>query len=91
MIFLTGNGIIQTGNGITYPIYRPLIKILLLQNVSHFYPESSKLIFETGNVIIQTEKAIIFPTSIASRPLIKNPFLQNIFVKTPTQPQLNLT
>ena len=31
--FKTGNRIIQTGNGIIYPISRPLIKKLLLQNV----------------------------------------------------------
>ena len=37
MIFETGNGIIQTGNGIIYPTSWPLIRKLLLQNVSHFY------------------------------------------------------
>ena len=42
LIFLTGNGIIQTGNGsiqtgngIISPTSRPLMKKLLLQNVSH--------------------------------------------------------
>ena len=34
-IIQTGNVIIQTGNGIIYPTFRPLIKKLLLQNVSH--------------------------------------------------------
>ena len=32
-----GNGIIQTGNGIISLISWPLIKILILQNVSNFY------------------------------------------------------
>merc|ERR1712208_222803 len=35
LIFKTGNGIIQTGNGIISPTSRPLMKKLLLQNVSH--------------------------------------------------------
>merc|ERR1711891_84472 len=35
LIFKTGNGIIQTGNGIISPTSRPLLKKLLLQNVSH--------------------------------------------------------
>ena len=35
LIFKTGNGIIQTRNGIITPTSRPLIKKLLLQNVSH--------------------------------------------------------
>ena len=34
-IIQTGNGIIQTDNGIISPPSRPLIKKLLLQNVSH--------------------------------------------------------
>ena len=34
LIFKTGNGIIQTGNGIISPTSRPLIKKLLLQDVS---------------------------------------------------------
>ena len=37
MIFKTVNRIIQTGNGIISPISRPLIKKLILQNVSHFH------------------------------------------------------
>ena len=37
LIFKTGNRIIQTGNGIIYPIFRPLIKKLPLHSVSHFY------------------------------------------------------
>ena len=37
LIFKTGNGIIQTGNGIISPTSRPLIKKLLLQNVSHLF------------------------------------------------------
>ena len=37
MIFKTGNGIIQTGNGIISPTSGPLIKKLLLQDVSRFY------------------------------------------------------
>ena len=36
-ILQTGNGIIQTGNGIISPTSWPLIRKLLLQNVSHFY------------------------------------------------------
>ena len=36
-IIQTGNGIIQTGNGIISPTSRPLIKKLLLQNVSHLF------------------------------------------------------
>ena len=36
-IFQTGKGILQTGNGIIFPISRPPIKKLLLQNVSHLY------------------------------------------------------
>ena len=35
LILKTGNGIIQTGNGIISPTSRPLIKKLLLLNVSH--------------------------------------------------------
>ena len=35
LIFKTGNGIIQTGNGFISPTSRPLMKKLLLQNVSH--------------------------------------------------------
>ena len=35
LIFKTGNGLIQTGNGIISPTSRPLIKKLLLLNVSH--------------------------------------------------------
>ena len=35
LISISGNGIIQTGNGIISPPSRPLIKKLLLQNVSH--------------------------------------------------------
>ena len=35
LIFKTGNGIIQTGNGIISLTSKPLIKKLLLQNVSH--------------------------------------------------------
>ena len=34
LIFKTGNGIFQTGNGIISPTSRPLIKKLLLQNLS---------------------------------------------------------
>ena len=34
-IIQKGNGIIQTGNGIISPTFRPLIKKLLLHNVSH--------------------------------------------------------
>ena len=37
LIFKTGNGIIQTGNWIISPTSRPLIKKLLLQNVSHLF------------------------------------------------------
>ena len=37
LIFKTGNGIIQTGNGIISPTSRPLIKNLLLQNLSKFF------------------------------------------------------
>ena len=37
LIFKTGNGIIQTGNGIISLISKPLIKKLLLQNVSHLF------------------------------------------------------
>ena len=37
LIFKTGNGIIQTGNGIISSTSRPLIKILILQNVSHLF------------------------------------------------------
>ena len=37
LIFETGNRIIQTGNGIIYPISRPLIKKLLLQSVSNLF------------------------------------------------------
>ena len=37
MVFKTGNGIIQTGNGIISPISWPLIKKLILQKVSNFY------------------------------------------------------
>ena len=37
LIFKTGKGIIQTGNGIISPTSRPLIKKLLLQNVSHLF------------------------------------------------------
>ena len=36
-VLQTGNGIIQTGNGTISPISRPLIKKLLLQNVSNFF------------------------------------------------------
>ena len=36
LIFKTGNRIIQTGNGIFYPISRPPIKKPLLHNISHF-------------------------------------------------------
>ena len=35
LIFKTGNGIIQTGNGINSPTSRPLIQKLFLHNVSH--------------------------------------------------------
>ena len=35
LIFKTGNGIIQSGIGIISPPSRPLIKKLILQNVSH--------------------------------------------------------
>ena len=35
--YKTGNGSLQTGNGIISPTSRSLIKKLLLQNVSHFY------------------------------------------------------
>ena len=35
LISTTGNGMIQTGNGIISPISGPLMKKLLLQNVSH--------------------------------------------------------
>ena len=37
LIFKTGNGIIQTENGIISPTFRPLIKKLLLHNVSHLF------------------------------------------------------
>ena len=37
MIFKTGNGIIQTGNGLISPTSRPLIKKLLLQKNSHLF------------------------------------------------------
>ena len=36
-IFKRGNGIIQTVNGIISPSSRPLIKKLILQNVSHLF------------------------------------------------------
>ena len=36
MIFKTGNWIIKTGNGIISPTSRPLIKKLILPNVSYF-------------------------------------------------------
>ena len=38
-VLKTGNGIIQTGYGIISPISWPLIKKLLLQNVSKFYQQ----------------------------------------------------
>ena len=37
LIFKTGNGIIQTGNGIISPTSWPLIKKLILQNVSYLF------------------------------------------------------
>ena len=37
LIFKAGNGIIQIGNGIIYRTSRPLIKKLILQNVSYLF------------------------------------------------------
>ena len=37
MVLKTGHGIIQKGNAIISPISWPLIKKLILQNVSNFY------------------------------------------------------
>ena len=37
LIFINGNGIIWTGNGIIFPNLRPLMKKFLLQKVSHSY------------------------------------------------------
>ena len=37
LIFIKGNGIIRTGNGIIHPNFRPLIKKILLQKASHSY------------------------------------------------------
>ena len=59
--FKTGNGIIQTGNGIISPTFGPLIKKVLLQDVFFFIFTKEIKIIRTGNVII-------FPIS---RPLIK--------------------
>ena len=73
LIFITGNGIIQTGNGIIYPISRPLMKKKSFTKSSPYLPRSSKWIFKTGNGIIQTGNGII---SFTSRPLIKKLLLQ---------------
>ena len=62
LIFKTGNGIIQTGKRLISPTSGPLIRKLLLQNVSHLI-QRVKLIFITGNVIIQTGNGIIYPIS----------------------------
>ena len=37
LIFKTGNGITQTGNGIIFATSRPLIRNFLLQNVFHLF------------------------------------------------------
>ena len=59
----TGNGIIQTGNGIISPTSWPLAKNHILQNVSNFNYPVQKLALKTGNGIIETGYGIVFPTS----------------------------
>ena len=72
----TGNGNIQTGNGIISLTSLARIKKLPLQNVSNYYYLSNlKLVLKTGNRIILTGNGIISPTSWAQ---IKKLLLENV-------------
>ena len=57
----TGNGIIQTGNGIIYPIFNPLIKKLLLQNVSQLYKGVSNWISKQEIELSKQEMELFIP------------------------------
>ena len=62
MVLKTGNGTIQTGNGIISPISRPLIKNFFYKMFLNFANEF-KLVLKTGNRTIQTGNGIISPNS----------------------------
>ena len=58
-MFKTGNGIIQTGNGIIPCTSRPSDQKPLVQNVSYFASGAQHFFFKTGNRIIKTGNGII--------------------------------
>ena len=61
LIFKTGNGIIQTRNGIISSTSKPLMKKFFYK-MFFISSKGLKLIFKTGNGIIQTGYGIISPT-----------------------------
>ena len=75
LIFKTGNRIIQTGNGIISPTYRPLIKNFFYK-MSPICSKWFRIDSQNRKWNIQTGNGIISPTS---RPLIKKLLLQNVF------------
>ena len=68
--------IFQTGKEIIFNASMPLLKILLLQNVSHVCQGVKNWFFKTGNGIFYTGNGIFFA---ASMPLMKRLILQNVF------------
>ena len=68
--------IFQTGIEIIFTAFMPLLKKLLLQNVSHLCRRVKNWFFKTGNGIFYTGNGIFFA---ASMPLMKRLILQNVF------------
>ena len=79
MNFKTGNRIIQTGNGIIYPIFRPLIKKLLLQSVSHFYRGLQNWFLKQEMELFKQEMELFLPLSGRWS---KNYFYKNFLIST---------
>ena len=61
LIFETGNGIIQTGNGIISPTSTPLIKKLLLHNVTHLIQGVQKWFLKQEMELSKQEMELFLP------------------------------
>ena len=79
MIFKTGNGIIKTGNGIILPTSRPLIKKLLLQDVSHFYRGLQNWFLKHEMELFKQEMELFLPLPVLWS---KNFFNKNFLIST---------
>ena len=79
MIFKTGNGIFQTWNRIISPTSRPLIKKLLLQDVSHFFKGVWDWYSKQEMELFKQEMELFLPLS---GPWSKNYFYKNFLIST---------